>query len=74
MNGQNSMDKEASAASREEMPLGLGFSLAMNQEAMERFAGMSEMEKEHVVNRAKQVQSKAEMEQLVSDVAKDQFR
>lgn len=74
MNGQNSMDREGEAASREEMPLGLGFSLAMNQEAMERFAGMSEMEKEQVVNRAKLVQSKAEMEQLVSDVAKDQFR
>ena len=58
---------------KEQMPLGLSFSMAMDEKAMERFAGMSEVEKEMVINRARQADSKAEMETLVHEIAEGKF-
>lgn len=55
---------------KEEMPLGFSFSLAMDEKAMDRFAGMSEAEKNRVISQARSVQSKAEMEQLVAGIGK----
>lgn len=52
-----------------EMPLGFSFSLAMNEDAMKNFAGMDEMGKHSVVDQARHVHSKAEMEALVQGVA-----
>lgn len=54
---------------KEQMPLGLSFSMAMDEKAMERFAGMNETEKETVINQARQVESKAEMEALVHEIS-----
>lgn len=51
------------------MPLGLGFSLAMNEDAMNSFAKMSEQEKSQVIEAARSVQSKQEMKNLVDDIA-----
>lgn len=51
------------------MPLGLGFSLAMNEDAMNSFAKMSEQEKSQVIEAARSVQSKQEMKKLVDDIA-----
>lgn len=58
---------------KEQMPLGLSFSMAMDEKAMERFAGMSEVEKEAVINRARQADSKAEMETLVHEISEGKF-
>lgn len=54
----------------QEMPLGLGFGLAMNEEAMNTFSSMTEPEKRQVIEAARNVQSKAEMEHLIQDIAK----
>lgn len=56
--------------SREEMPLGLGFGLAMNEQAMNSFSSMTEPEKRQVIEAARNVQSKSEMESLVQDIAR----
>ena len=36
---------------QEEMPLGLGFGLAMNDQAMNSFSAMTEQEKRQVIDR-----------------------
>ena len=53
-----------------EMPLGLGFGLAMNEKAMENFSRMDVSEKTRVIESAKNVHSKEQMEGIVSDIAK----
>lgn len=55
---------------REEMPLGLGFGLAMNDEAMEHFSNLTDTEKKQVIEAARTVQSKKEMNHLIQDIAK----
>ncbi len=54
----------------EDMPLGLGFGLAMNEQAMNSFSSMTDPEKRQVIEAARSVQSKAEMESLIQDIAK----
>lgn len=51
---------------KDELPMGLGFSLSMNQKAMERFSGMSDPEKMQVIEKSRQVTSKKEMEKLIN--------
>lgn len=52
-----------------DMPLGFAFQLSMNEQAMENFAGMSEMEKHQVLEAARNVTSKTQMRGIVSDLA-----
>lgn len=54
-----------------EIPVGLGLSLAMNQKAMDRFAHMTDMEKESTIEKSRQVKSKREMDRIVSSLAED---
>ena len=54
-----------------QLPIGLSLSLAMNQRAMERFAGMTEAEKEQAIAKSRQVKSKREMDRIVSSLAED---
>lgn len=54
-----------------ELPVGLGLSLAMNKKAMDRFANMTETEKESTIDKSRQVQSKREMDRIVSSLAED---
>lgn len=54
----------------EDMPLGLGFGLAMNEQAMNSFSSMTDPEKRQVIEAARNVQSKSEMESLIRDIAK----
>lgn len=51
------------------IPLGLGFSLAMNNQAMHTFSNMTDTEKKQVIEAARGVQSKAEMQNLVDSIA-----
>lgn len=53
-----------------EMPLGLAFQMAMNENAMARFSAMSAQEKQDTIERARNVKSKQEMERLVSELGK----
>lgn len=57
----------------EELPIGFGLSLAMNEPAMEHFSKMTEQQKTSVVQRSKEVGSRQEMERLVSEVAEGQW-
>lgn len=57
----------------EELPIGFGLSLAMNEVAMEKFSGMNEQKKTTVVNRSKEMSSRREMERLVGEVAEGKW-
>ena len=52
------------------IPLGLGFGLAMNQQAMQAFSGMTDLEKKQVIEAARGVQSKEEMKNLMESIAR----
>ena len=52
------------------LPIGLGFGLAMNEDAMNHFSTMTEEEKRQVIEAARSVQTKEEMHHLVQDIAK----
>ena len=52
-----------------DVPLGFGFALAQNPGAMERFAAMSEAERQAFLNRTRAVSSKGEMQALVSQLS-----
>ena len=51
------------------IPMGLGFGLAMNEKAMVNFASLQDAEKEQVVEAARNVQSKKEMQNLINSLA-----
>ncbi|MBO5258756.1 MAG: hypothetical protein J6B26_00070 [Agathobacter sp.] len=54
---------------QEEMPLGLAFQLSMNEKAMENFAKMTEQEKRQVLEAARSVSTKEQMQNIVSDLS-----
>ncbi|MGN0665279.1 MAG: hypothetical protein ACI4KF_02000 [Huintestinicola sp.] len=48
-----------------EMPIGFGMALAMNPEAMQKFASLPENKKQEIINGTHSVSSKTEMQQYV---------
>ena len=48
------------------LPLGFSFALAQNPEAMKAFSGFPEAKQTEILNRAKRVVSKSEMQELVN--------
>ena len=52
-----------------ELPLGLGMALARNTEALDRFAAMTPEQQQRIIDRTHAVESKAEMQQLVRQIA-----
>lgn len=50
------------------LPLGFGMALAQNEAAMKKFESMSEAEKQSLIQRTHQVDSKSEMRRLVSEL------
>lgn len=56
---------------KDDLPMGLGFSMAMNEKAMCNFAHLSEDEKRQVIEQSRQVKSKAEMAQIVDRLAEN---
>lgn len=56
-----------------DMPEGLGFSMAMNVNAMKNFSKMPEEERKRFMEESRQVKSKSEMNQLVNRLGKDMF-
>ena len=51
------------------LPVGFGMALAQNEAAMKSFESFSEAEKEAIVQRTHQVNSKQEMQSLVASLA-----
>ena len=51
------------------LPLGLGFGLAMNSDAMMGFASLSDEEKKQVIEAARQIRSREEMQQFMNSDA-----
>ena len=55
----------------QELPLGLGMARAQHPGALQRFAALSETERQSVVESAHAVRSKAEMQTLVDYLTAD---
>ena len=55
------------------LPMGLGFGLAMNEEAMNHFSSMTDDEKRQVIEAARGVQSREKMLALVKNIAEMDF-
>ena len=51
------------------VPIGFGMELAQNEEAMARYAGLSQQEKQAILNQAHRARSEEEMRQIVSSIA-----
>ena len=51
-----------------ELPLGFGFALARNEQAMKRYGELTESEKEQIINRCKDAKSKTEMQRIVNEL------
>lgn len=60
-----------SLLNNDEIPLGLGMALAQNMDAMRVFSSLSESSRQNVIDRSRQVNSKQEMEHLVSRLTED---
>ncbi len=55
------------------MPMGLGMALCKNQEAMKKFAAMSNSKQHDIINLTHEISSKSEMEVLVQKIANGAF-
>ena len=55
---------------RENMPLGFAFQLALNQKAMDNFAKMQDGEKNQVMEAARNVNTKEQMQGIVDDLGR----
>lgn len=61
----DSENHENSSSPASQLPLGLAMGMAMNENAMKNYAGMSDARRERVIADSRNVTSKAEMERLV---------
>lgn len=55
-----------------EMPIGFAMALAMNSEAMQKFAALTEEQKQKIIAGTHTVKSKDEMHQYVNDLTSNQ--
>ncbi len=53
-----------------EMPIGFSMALALNPEAMEKFATLTEAQKQQIIDGTHSIKSKQEMHQYVNDLTK----
>lgn len=53
-----------------DMPMGFAFQMAMNEKALNNFAKMTEEEKRQVLEAARNVSSKQQMQSIVEDLGK----
>ncbi len=61
------MDKR-NFSNGQDLPLGLSMALSQNPDAMNHFAQLSSGEKQDIIARTHQIQSKGEMKQLVQNM------
>lgn len=55
-----------------DLPLGFGMALMMNERARAGFEGLSETEKEHIILKCKDAKSRAEMDKIVDSLMPDE--
>lgn len=53
------------------VPLGFGMALAMNEQALQGYAGLTESEKEDIIMRCRDAKSKDEMQKIVNSLVPD---
>lgn len=53
-----------------EMPIGFSMALALNPQAMENFAALTEAQKQEIINGTHNIKSKKEMQQYVDNLTK----
>ncbi len=53
-----------------EMPIGFSMALALNTEAMEKFATLTEVQKQQIIDGTHSIKSKEEMHQYVNNLTK----
>lgn len=51
------------------LPLGFSMALAQNSAAMERFAALSEQERDSILSQARSARSRTEMQALITSIA-----
>ncbi len=56
---------------REEMPMGFAMALAMNPDAMQKFATLSEAQKQQIIAATHRIKSKEEMHSYVNSLVSD---
>ncbi len=59
--------------SRPEVPIGLGYALAMNNKALEKFAQMSSEHRSQVIEESRGIATKQEMQQYVEKLGCDEL-
>ncbi len=52
------------------VPLGFGMALAMNANAMNAYSGMTEMQKQAILDKAHKARSQQEMHEIVNSIIK----
>ncbi len=57
---------------KNEMPIGLGMALAQNPEALQRFAMLSEAEKQEIIAGTHEIRSKEEMHRYVAQLSSNE--
>ncbi len=55
----------------QELPMGFGMALAMNEPAMQGYARLTESEKEHIIMKCKDATSKEEIQKIVNSLVPD---
>lgn len=55
---------------KKDMPLGFVFRMGLNEKAQENFSKMTDEEKRQVLDAARMISSKAQMQNLVDDLGK----
>lgn len=55
---------------KKDMPLGFAFRMGLNEKAQENFSKMTDEEKRQVLDAARMISSKSQMQNLVDDLGK----
>ena len=63
--GKNRMENKWNIGQGGDLPIGFGLSLAANAKSMDVFSNMSDAEKTAVVEKSRQMQTRADMENFV---------
>ncbi|PNV62868.1 hypothetical protein C0033_07590 [Clostridium sp. chh4-2] len=56
----------------EEMPIGFTLALSQNTDSMIKFSNLSTSEQERIIDRARQIKSRKEMHQYVSNLSSNE--
>ena len=62
------MNNEWNIGQGGELPIGFGLSLAANEKSMQAFAGITDAQKKQVVEKSRQMKTRADMEQFVNSL------